>query len=160
LRAISTVSFSMSRTRTMCLPQLAVVDRLLDDASRPASPLDPLPDLVRQDIQAIPPVGQHDLRALNPRFPCHWDQHRYIAPGVVTVRQPIAPTVGPSPPRLKEREEAVMTALHPAYVPSPEPRCSDRLHFAVVSPTVLAFAISAVSRHPKSHTPWFLRRCQ
>ena len=42
-------------------------------------------------------------------------------------------------------------------VPSPEPRWTDRLHMAVASPTVVAFANFAVARHPQDHARWFLR---
>jgi hypothetical protein len=43
-------------------------------------------------------------------------------------------------------------------VPSPEPRWTGRLHMAVTSPSVLAFAVSAAARHPQNHhARWFLR---
>ncbi len=42
-------------------------------------------------------------------------------------------------------------------VPSPGPRWTSRLHVAVASPTVLAFANFAVARHPQDHARWFLR---
>ena len=42
-------------------------------------------------------------------------------------------------------------------VPSPGPRWTGRLQSAVASPTVLAFAISAVARHPHCHASWFTR---
>jgi hypothetical protein len=42
-------------------------------------------------------------------------------------------------------------------VPSPGPRWTGRLQLAVASPTALAFAISAVARHPRDHARWFLR---
>ena len=42
-------------------------------------------------------------------------------------------------------------------VPSPGPRWTGRLHLAVASPTVLAFAILAVARHPQCHASWFAR---
>ncbi len=44
-----------------------------------------------------------------------------------------------------------------SYVPSPEPRWTGRLHSAVTSPTVIAFAKFAVARHPQDHARWFLR---
>ena len=44
-----------------------------------------------------------------------------------------------------------------SYVPSPEPRWTGRLHMAVASPTVVAFANFAVARHPQDHARWFLR---
>jgi hypothetical protein len=43
-------------------------------------------------------------------------------------------------------------------VPSSGPRWTGRLQLAVASPTVLAFAISALARHPQQpHARWFLR---
>jgi hypothetical protein len=44
-----------------------------------------------------------------------------------------------------------------SYVPSPGPRWTGRLHMAVASPTVVAFANFAVARHPQDHARWFLR---
>ena len=44
-----------------------------------------------------------------------------------------------------------------SYVPSPEPRWTGRLHSAVTSPTVIAFANFAVARRPQDHARWFLR---
>jgi hypothetical protein len=44
-----------------------------------------------------------------------------------------------------------------SYVPSPVPRWTGRLHLAVASPTVVAFANFAVARHPQDHARWFLR---
>ena len=44
-----------------------------------------------------------------------------------------------------------------SYVPSPGPRWTGRLHMAVASPTVVAFANSAVARRPQAHARWFLR---
>jgi hypothetical protein len=44
-----------------------------------------------------------------------------------------------------------------SYVPSPGPRWTGRLHMAVASPTVIAFAKFAVARHPQAHARWFLR---
>jgi hypothetical protein len=42
-------------------------------------------------------------------------------------------------------------------VPSPGPRWTGRLHLAVASPTMLAFALSAEARHPRRHGSWFAR---
>ena len=44
-----------------------------------------------------------------------------------------------------------------SYVPSPIPRWTGRLHTAVTSPTVVAFANFAMARHPQDHARWFLR---
>jgi len=42
-------------------------------------------------------------------------------------------------------------------VPSLHPRWTGRLHMAVASPSVLAFANCAVARRPQAHARWFLR---
>jgi hypothetical protein len=44
-----------------------------------------------------------------------------------------------------------------SYVPSLQPRWTGRLHMAVASPTVVAFANSCMARHPQNHARWFSR---
>ena len=66
--------------------------------------------------------------------------------------------VEPSNPAMGgKREGPQFTRCVCSYVPSPEPRWTGRLHMAVASPPVLAFANSAVARHPQDHARWFSR---
>ena len=57
----------------------------------------------------------------------------------------------------RKRESPQFNRCLCSCVPSPEPRWTNRLHMAVASPTVVAFAIFAVARHPQWHGSWFTR---
>ena len=60
-------------------------------------------------------------------------------------------------PRAGRREGPQFTRCTFSCVPSPVPRWTERLHLAVASPPVLAFANSVVARHPQDHASWFVR---
>jgi hypothetical protein len=65
------------------------------------------------------------------------------------------PTQGPASGG--EREGPQFERCVSSYVPSPIPRWTGRLHMAVASPAVIAFANSFMARHPQDHARWFSR---
>jgi hypothetical protein len=65
------------------------------------------------------------------------------------------PTQGPASGG--EREGPQFKRCVSSHVPSPIPRWTGRLHMAVASPTVIAFANSFMARHPLNHARWFSR---
>ena len=65
------------------------------------------------------------------------------------------PTLGPATGG--EREGPHFERCVSTHVPTPIPRWTGRLHMAVASPAVIAFANSFMARHPQSHARWFSR---